>query len=51
MGLFFHWMMLWDFVIQSILSSDDVMDFAIRSILSLDDDAMGLCKWVCSFIG
>jgi hypothetical protein len=37
MGLFFHWMMLRDFV--------------IRSILSLDDDAMGLCKWVCSFIG
>jgi hypothetical protein len=37
MGLFFHWMMLWDFVIWSVLS--------------LDDNAMGLCKWVCSFIG
>jgi hypothetical protein len=32
MGSFFHWMMLWDFVIQSILS--------------LDDDAMGVCSLI-----
>jgi len=40
-------MILWDYVNGFVLSRD----FVIRSILSLDDDAMGLCKWVCSFIG
>jgi hypothetical protein len=50
----FIWIMPWDCVVGYMYSYWIRMmpwDYVSGFVLSLDDDAMGLRKWVCSFIG